>query len=171
MTPRDATKRYVSWWSDPEITTNLGLRPQQLSVQQAVNHIRSFDNRTNFLLGIFPKGKTIPIGTISILAGDQKRTSTDTIIGEKSYWGKKVPLEIRAAVIDFIFSNLDVHKICGVVDGRNFATIFNYKAQGFACEGVLREHLAAVDGTRHDQLHFGLLRHEWLAAGNGSDQS
>ena len=58
---------------------------------------------------------------------------------------------------------MDIVKVYGRVDGRNMASIFNYKAQGFTNEAILRQHSQGADGERHDLLTFGMLRAEWMA--------
>ena len=72
--------------------------------------------------------------------------------------------ETRTALIDYFFDKLGVAKICGGPLSRNFAMIFNYKAQGWIHEGTLRGHFkSVVDGSPLDQLRFRLLPHEWRA--------
>lgn len=72
-------------------------------------------------------------------------------------------LETRAHLLDFLFDTLKLHKVTGAVYTRNFAAVFNYKAQGFRCEGILREQEQARDGRWLDVYLFGLLEAEWRA--------
>jgi len=157
----DATETYISWWDDEEVQLGLGNPPRGWGRAEAEGHIAKFDNRTRFHLGIFPNQTSVPIGFIAIFLGQAGCAKTNIVIGNKEYWGEGVVLEVRGRVLKFLFDGLQMHKVFGEVDGRNFASIYNYKAQGFTCEGVLREKLLAPDGTRHDQLSFGLLREEW----------
>ncbi len=61
-------------------------------------------------------------------------------------------------------AEMKVAKVYGRLHARNHASIFNYKAQGFTCEAILRRHEVGPDGERRDMLMFGLLREEWLEA-------
>jgi len=158
----DATDTYLSWWNDPDIQTPLGFEPRGWSKEQAVRHIGRFDNQRKFHIGIFPFGERLPIGFISIFLEAHNRATTNIVIGNKDFWGKGVVLEVRATILEFLFLNRNIQKVCGNVKARNFASIFNYKAQGFTCEGILREHELGLDGKREDQLAFGLLKEEWL---------
>ena len=160
----DATETYVNWWNDPDIQAPLGFKPRGWTKENAIKHIGRFDNRQKFHIGIFPYGERLPVGFISIFQEPRNRATTNIVIGNKDFWGKSVVLEVRAAILEFLFLKRDVHKVCGKVSARNFASIFNYKAQGFTCEGVLREHDIGLDGKREDQLMFGLLKNEWLKA-------
>lgn len=161
LTKADATPVYVSWWNDAELQASLEFPPRGWGRQHAERHIGRFDNRTRFHLGIFPKGATLPIGFITIFCEGDERARTNILIGDKDYWGKRVVIEVRARVMDFLFDELGIVKVCGIVDGRNIPSIFNYKALGFTCEGILRQHKVGLDGSRHDQLWFGLMKEDW----------
>jgi RimJ/RimL family protein N-acetyltransferase len=86
------------------------------------------------------------------------------VIGDKSYWGKGVVNEVRASLLDEFFERQGIEKAFGTPLARNFPAVFNYKAQGWKLEGVLRGQCKSiVDGSRLDQYHFGMLRDEWRA--------
>jgi RimJ/RimL family protein N-acetyltransferase len=105
------------------------------------------------------------IGFIMVFLDPYNRIArTAATIGDKAFWGKEVVLECRAAVLGFLFDEMGVHKVWGRVNTRNIPSVFNYKAQGFVCEGVMREHGRKPDGSRVDQYLFGLLRKDWVAA-------
>lgn len=87
---------------------------------------------------------------------------TSVVIGDQAYWGKNVVIEARTALLNFLFDRVGLHKILGRPHGRNFSSIFNYKAQGFRCEGILKEQMRSIkDGERLDQLIFGITKKEW----------
>jgi RimJ/RimL family protein N-acetyltransferase len=164
LTAADATDTYISWWNDPEVQEGLGLRPRGWGRDQAIRHINKFDNRRTYHLGIFPRDQELPIGFFAIFLEPAQLARTNTVIGNKAFWGRRVVLEVRARALAFLFEDVGVEKVYGRVDGRNFSSIYNYKAQGFTCEGILRKHGRGADGTRHDLLMFGLLRDEWRKA-------
>lgn len=163
LTDADATDVYVGWWNDPEIQASLGFPARNWTRAQAAAHIRKFNNRTSFHLGIFPRDRSEPVGFFTIFLESPQLARTNVVIGDKAFWGRKVVLEVREKAFDFVFETLGVEKIYGQVDARNFPAIFNYKAQGFTREGVLRKHTRAMDGTLHDIIMFGMLREEWRA--------
>jgi len=163
LVPKDATPTYVSWWNDPEVQKGLGFAARNWTQAQAREHIAKFKNTMNEHIGIFPKGEDLPIGFFTVFVESDGRVTTNTVIGNKDYWGKGVVLEIRETMLDFLFFTAKRFKVCGSVDARNTSMIYNYKKQGFTCEGILRQHTVAPDGTRHDQLQFGLLSEDWEA--------
>ena len=159
----DATDTYISWWNDAEVQEGLGGKPRGWGKVQAQRHIAKFNNRNNFHLGIFCKEDELHIGFIAVFLEAAQVAKTNSVIGNKEFWGQGVVLEVRDRVLQFLFEDLETFKVVGQVDARNISSVFNYKAQGFSTEGVLRQQITAADGTRHDQIHFGLLREEWQA--------
>ena len=133
--------------------------------KQLARYIAGFDNIRNYLIGIFDKTSRIQLGFFFIDVDAAHDTATfNVIIGEKSWWGKGVVNEARAALLDHFFDRLHMGKICGGPLSRNFPAIFNYKAQGWIYEGTLRgQFKSVVDGSRLDQLRFRLLADEWHA--------
>lgn len=167
LTPADVDDRYASWLGDPEVMQTLNAPPRQVSRADLQRYVARFNNKTSFHLGIFDKASGRKIGIYSIYVDPgNSLAETNVAIGEREFWGRKAVLETRAALLDFLFDVVGVFKVWGRPFARNFPAVFNYKAQGFTCEGVLRQHRKSVDGGRLDQLMFGLLRDEWHARRN-----
>jgi RimJ/RimL family protein N-acetyltransferase len=71
--------------------------------------------------------------------------------------------EASAALLDLLFSELDLHRVCGRTDPRNTASAALMRRLGMRQEGHLRE-VERHDGEWLDVLVFALLRQEWQAA-------
>lgn len=158
---------YIGWWNDEEVQIGLNAKPRGWGQKQALAHVAKFDNKYRFHFLIFPKGAKDPIGFMSVFIEAGKIARSNIAIGNKNWWGDKVVVEVRDRVFRFLFVNLRMEKIYGKVQARNFPSIYNYKAQGFSCEGVLRQHMVMPDKERVDQIVFGLLRSEWEALQDG----
>jgi len=163
LTAKDATPTYVGWWNDPEIQEPFGFRPRNWGRDDAIRNIQRFDNRSWFNLGIFPKGVDLPVGFFVIFVEGGYRAKTLVVIGDKGWWGARVPLEVRARCLDFLFDEIGVVLVYGTVSPRNFASIYNYKVQGFAVDGVLRKQGLDAAGKPEDQIAFSMLAEEWRA--------
>lgn len=62
--------------------------------------------------------------------------------------------------LDYAFTQLRLHKICGQVLAYNERSVRLHQALGFQQEGMLRNQF--FDGERyHHVICFGLLSHEW----------
>jgi RimJ/RimL family protein N-acetyltransferase len=165
LTPADATITYVRWWNDPEVQEGLNFGARGWDKERAIKHISQFNNDTSFHLGIFCKDTGRMIGFFAAFPQPRSKVAkTNIVIGEKDYWGKNVVQEVRARMLTFLFETLGMEKVKGEIQGRNYPSIFNYKAMGFTCEGVLRNDIPRFDGKgRTDVFIFGLLREEWQA--------
>ena len=138
LTPSDVNKKYIGWNRDPEVMENVEL-PMNLPPQQLVRFVQTFNNSNRLHIGIFCKKGDLFIGYFNIFCDFKNRNArTAVVIGDRDYWGKKVVLETRAVILDFLFYVMGMHKVWGAIYARNLPSLFNYKAQGFTCEGVLR---------------------------------
>lgn len=153
---------FLSWWNDEEIQDGLCMPPRNWGKRELIEHAALFNYVDNLSVGIFCRASGRHIGFTTIRRNAALVTTTNTIIGDKTFWGSNVVLEVRGAVLKHIFEETDTIKVSGKVDGRNFASIYNYRAQGFKVEGIRRQHLKAPDGSRRDQVLFGLLKQEWV---------
>lgn len=160
----DITERYLDWFANPEVTKTLNQKPERASREKVQARLADCQNRTRFLLGIFCKETGLLVGHYKVRCDGWDRSgSSDVVIGETEYWGKKVVLETRTALIDFMFEQLGLQKVTGLTFARNLPALYNYQALGFHCEGVLKKHRRSVDGGRLDMCQFGILRDEWRA--------
>jgi RimJ/RimL family protein N-acetyltransferase len=165
-TPNDAGDVWLGWTRDPEVMGPLNVPVRQMSKYELASYIGSFDNVNRHLIVVLEKGASIPIGFFMVETEAVHRVANfNVVIGDKSWWGKGVVNEARAALLDYFFEQQGIEKACGSPLARNFPAVFNYKAQRWRHEGTLRgQRVSTTDGKRLDQFQFGLLRSEWRAA-------
>jgi len=162
LTAADVDDRMVGWFADREVMEYVAL-PMDVPRDELLRFVQGFDNKHTFLLGL-QTGEGRLIGFYRVWCYFQYGyAKTAVLVGDRDYWGKKTVLETRAVLLDFLFDGLGLHKATGAVYTRNHAAVFNYKAQGFRCEGILREQEPGRDGRWLDVYLFGLLRDEWKA--------
>lgn len=164
MQHQDVCDDYLAWTKDEEIMTGVNSAPATMTIDDIHKYIDRFNNKTSFHFGVFLKGTGRLIGFYSCYWERRHNlASTNVVIGDKAYWGKGAVVETRDAIIDFMFGRLKVGKIWGNPMCRNIPSVFNYKAQGFRCEAVLKRHRVSPTGERVDQFMFGLLPEDWAA--------
>lgn len=157
----DVTGRVVRWLHDEDLLRFVELPPRP-TVQDFHRFMRRFDNQSSFLLGIFEKADGRLIGFYQVLVDHAlRRASTEVLIGDRSHWGTGAVFETRARILDHLFGPVGLHRVFATVHARNLPTLFNYKALGFTCEGILRDHAMSSDGEHADVYLFGLLQSEW----------
>ncbi len=170
LKPSDASERWMNWLKDPEVMGPLNAPIRKWTAQELMAHIASADNNERYLIGIFDLTSKVQIGFFMVDVDlFHRRATFNVVIGEKSWWGKGVVNEVRAALLDEFFNNRGIEKAAGMPFARNFPAVFNYKAQGWRHEGTLRSHaLSVAGGSRLDQFQFGLTKDEWpdLRAGH-----
>ena len=165
LTPADVSDRWGGWSADPEIVKPFNIAERRMSKDDLRRYTTRFDNVTKFLVGIFAKPMSLHIGFYAIEVSPVHATANfNIVVGDKSYWGKGVVNETRAALLDELFEHRGIEKAYGMPLARNHPAVFNYKAQGWKLEGILLGQCKSItDGTRLDQYQFGMLRSEWRA--------
>jgi RimJ/RimL family protein N-acetyltransferase len=165
LTAADISERWMNWSADPDVMGPLNVPARRMSRDDLARYIARFDSDTGHLIGVFAKAMALHIGFFMIEVNKLHATAGfNVVIGDKQYWGKGVVNEARAALLDEFFERRGTEKAVGTPLARNFPAVFNYKAQGWRLEGVLKGHCKSVaDGTRLDQYQFGMLRDEWRA--------
>ena len=164
-TPADASERWCDWSGDPEIMGPLNVPARRMTKLDLQRYIANFDDDNAYLISVFTKAMSQQAGFFMVETNKQHATANfNLVIGDKQYWGKGVVNEVRAALLDEFFTHRGIEKAYGTPLARNFPAVFNYKAQGWKLEGVLRGQCKSiVDGSRLDQYHFGMLKTDWQA--------
>jgi RimJ/RimL family protein N-acetyltransferase len=158
---KNVTERYVQWVNDHEVNRFLEVRFSKLDKESTKNYVKSFDNKTRFLFGIYTCKKNIHIGNASLnINASHNIAEFGYFVGDKRYWGENAALEACYLLFEFGFNRLGLRKIWGGVYLTNISSIFNHKMMGFTQEGRLREHY--IDGdTATDVLLFSMHTSEW----------
>ena len=87
-------------------------------------------------------------------------------IGDRDYWGKGFGRESVRLLLTYAFRYLNYRKVWLRVHAVNERAIRAYRACGFVEEGRQRAQVWC-DGAYDDLVLMGILREEWLQAGEG----
>ncbi|MBK5933968.1 RimJ/RimL family protein N-acetyltransferase [Rhodovulum imhoffii] len=160
----DIDQTWVDWAADREamLMYNQKIDPE-IAHAHFVRMALDVNGVRTFMPGIFDKSGT-PIGYFLISRRPGAGVASfEYFLGDRAWWGKNVILETRAALLDYFFETHDLVKAMGYPFARNFASVFNYKAQGWIQEGTLMSHTVSVadPDTRLDMLVFRLFKEEW----------
>ena len=63
-------------------------------------------------------------------------------------------------LVNFIFSEMNLHKVSLLTYGFNKRAIRSYEKVGFKVEGVLKENIYR-EGQYHDELIMAIFKEEW----------
>ena len=105
------------------------------------------------------------MGTCTLFRFDhQNRHAEVGYILRRACWGNGLGSETLAAMIDYAFNTLDLHRLEADTDPRNEASLALLRKFGFKHEGFFRERWF-VHGQWLDSDMLGLLRSEYVPAG------
>ncbi|MHA2394686.1 MAG: GNAT family N-acetyltransferase [Promethearchaeota archaeon] len=149
--------------SDPEAVKYMPFGPNtKEETQEFINRNlkRQKENpRTDYGLGIILKHEDRLIGACGIHDISEIQTSIGYILNRR-YWGHGYATEVAKALVDYVFSELGVHRVYASCDPQNHASIRVLEKVGMSLEGRLRENMI-IHGEYRDSLIFGLLNNEW----------
>ncbi len=148
----------VRYWDGPLMTT-------LQDAMQYIDHVHhAFRRRELFQWGIADAKTDAVIGTCTLahFSGMHQRCEIGFAL-RQTHWGKGLASEVLAAMIEFVFTTLDLHRIEADVDPRNARSLRLLERFGFEREGCLKERYL-LHGERQDAVMLGLLRSNWRPA-------
>jgi RimJ/RimL family protein N-acetyltransferase len=159
----DASDHWASWMSDPEATSMLNLAARSWSKADIIEYIKTFDQRSRLLLGIFDKqsGAHIGIFTVSInhLVG---RYYVNLLIGEPAYRNKHVTTHIAESFREYFFETLGMNAAMASVLAHNARMIHYLLKHGWKLDQTLKQNVKShADGAMLDVCLFSLSREDW----------
>ncbi|WP_328742451.1 GNAT family N-acetyltransferase [Streptomyces caniferus] len=84
-------------------------------------------------------------------------------IGSPELWRRGYGAEAVVLLVDYLFHQLDAHRVQVTTAGYNKGIIRLMTKTRFVVEGILRDH-CYLDGAYHDSIVWGLLRDEHYAS-------
>jgi len=165
LVPADAPALYaifsdlevVRYWSAPPLPDLAAAAALQAKIDEL------FHARSLFQWGIVRAGEDRVLGTCTLADIDlqHRRAAIGFALGRAS-WGQGFAREAVQALVDFAFTELELHRLAADADPRNQRSLQLLGAVGFVREGLQRESYFVADEWQ-DAVLFGLLRREWQA--------
>jgi RimJ/RimL family protein N-acetyltransferase len=122
--PDDGSDRWASWMSDPEVMHMLNLRPRTWMKADVLDYIKTFDQQSSLLLGIFEKQSGTHIGIFTVDINQvQSRFRVNLLIGEPGYRNKRVTSSIAMPFHEYFFETLGLNMAIASVLAHNVPMI------------------------------------------------
>ncbi len=158
------TDAIFALYSDPLVTRYLSRRPMstpadgQAAIERAA---QEFAAGTALRVGLVRPEDDQVIGTGNLLHFDWpcRRAEVGYALA-RPFWGQGLASEATAALVEYGFETLDLHRLEAELDPRNDASVRVLERQGFIREGLLRERWIVGDEVS-DSLLMGLLRSDY----------
>jgi [ribosomal protein S5]-alanine N-acetyltransferase len=106
------------------------------------------------------------IGTVNLEVDAANQIAMLGYAIARDHWGKGIALEAARAVVSWGFEALSLAKIWASTDARHQGSRRIMEKLGMTREGTLRAQHRDRDGSRADEVIYGLLREEWAATAN-----
>jgi [ribosomal protein S5]-alanine N-acetyltransferase len=163
FTIADISDSYINWLNDPEVNKFLEAKYQTWNYENTRVYIESFQNtKAKFLFGIYTLegDKYIGNGSISTVNYNTEVFEFALFVGDQSYWGKGVALEVSLLLLKFGFDELKLRKVFGGAYSNQIASRFTLKKIGLVQEAKLREKYI-FEGKPIDHVIYSLDRDGW----------
>jgi RimJ/RimL family protein N-acetyltransferase len=165
VTVDDASDRWGSWMADPEASFMLNAPPRTMTKGEIEAYIRTFDQSSHLLWGIFEKASAKLLGFFRMDIDDTHgRFLVSMLIGEPDYRNKGVTQAVTPAFRDYFFETLGLKTMLATALSHNHAIIHYLVKTGWTLDKTIPRHVRShVDGTMLDLCYFSHTREAWRA--------
>jgi RimJ/RimL family protein N-acetyltransferase len=163
LTPDDASERWAAWMADPEVAYMLNVKPRGMTRSEIAAYIKTFDQRSDLLWGIFAKRTGQHIGFFTVNADfAHKQGIVNLLIGEREFRNHGVLSTIRAQFAEYFFEALGLKTMMATALARNEIIINTLLKGGWKIDKLLKSHVTAhADGAKLDLCLLSLSRDAW----------
>lgn len=145
----------MRYWSSPAV-------PDLLEAERMVRadlDMMAAGHALFWALKLRTGGKVVGKCTLVQYSPANQRAEIGYILG-RAHWRQGLMSEALTALIDFCFTELELHRIEADTDEDNHASVALLASLGFRQEGLFRQRWLMPDGWK-DSLMFGLIRPDW----------
>lgn len=156
----------LKWYNDPEVIQYLSLYlpMTEMGEEKWLEDICTKRKETDvvFMIEAIVGKRKIPIGSCGLHRINWKDRDAEfgIAIGEKKYWSNGYGTEAAELIIDYGFSQLNLHRIFSGAYSFNERSIRMHLKLGFKKEGVVQDGIFK-NGKYQDKVLFGILRKKW----------
>jgi RimJ/RimL family protein N-acetyltransferase len=159
----DASDRWAGWMGDPEAMHMLNLPARTWTKADVVGYIKTFDQRSVLLLGIFEKSSGAHLGILTVdINQATSQFLVNMLIGEPGYRRKGVTWEITVPFRDYFFETLGLEVALASALVRNTPITEYLLKTGWKLDQTLERNAKSnPDGGMLDLCLFSLSREAW----------
>ena len=161
---KDDIPLFLRWMNDEEVTQYLGSYLPLVEADEIEFLERLHKNKNENIVFVIVDAKNHKaIGTMGVhgINWKDRRGITGAVIGEKAYWGKGYGSEAKMLLLNYLFNELNLYKVCSLVIAFNKRSQAYSEKCGYKVEGVLKRHLFK-NGRYCDEIHMAVFKKDWL---------
>ncbi|WP_345240310.1 GNAT family protein [Pontibacillus salipaludis] len=150
------------WQNDTTVHTNMSTSIDLYSMEDVEKFYERMKESRSYI--IIEKNGGKEVGSITLVRENNQQQNAEFLlmIGEKDYWGEGYGKEALLLFLNFVFMELNLHKISLKVFSFNEKAKSMYERMGFKVEGQLRE-VFFRNGEWQDMFIMGMLQDEYRA--------
>lgn len=159
----DDVKDFHRWQNDMEIAPLINPFIDLQSIEDVQDNFKGMltaEHRKNYIIEHIEDEKAIGYMGLFNINHYQKNAECYIALCENQYRGKGHGSEAMTLLMDYVFSELNLHRLSLRVFADNDHAIHMYKNLGFSQEGRLRE-MRYRNGTWQDSLIMSILQKEY----------
>jgi RimJ/RimL family protein N-acetyltransferase len=164
-TPSVDAPLFAKWSRDTEYMRLLDTDPPTLASAKSLQDEfeKRLEDQKGLVFRIYTIGDDKQIGFVGLFGFDWANGNSwvGIGIGEREYWGKGYGTETMTLILQFAFTELNLHRVSLGVFEFNARAIKSYQKAGFVIEGRERKFMNR-EGRRWDIIDMGVLRDEWM---------
>ena len=165
VTLADASQRVGNWMADQKIAVMLNAPRKAWSKSEVEKYIKTFDQKSRLLLGIFDKASDLLLGFLTVVMDrPNSRGVVNIMIGESDYRDKGVTQDITPGFRDFYFETLGLKTMLATALAYNRPIIHYLLKTGWTLDKTIpRRVKSRTDGSMIDLCYFSHTREAWHA--------
>ncbi len=131
--------KYTEWLNDLEVTQNLIIFPQIISIENEKNVLENLSKEHTYSIVDITTNELIGNCGFSSIDHINQTADVGIFIGNKKYWDKGYGTEALSLLLDYGFKALNLHNVFLRVFSFNERAIKSYEKIGFKMVGKKRE--------------------------------
>ncbi len=160
----DHINLYAKWMNDPKIRKfERNKFPQTVEDVKKSFESKNQDVKVELYFEIWHKNDKKPIGYIGFphIQWFIRNAFIFFLIGDTNYWGQNIATEAGKLVVNYGFSELNLHKITARTISTNMSSIRVAEKIGFTHEITLKKEVY-IDGKHVDIVEYALFKEDWM---------
>lgn len=148
-------------WTDPRVMTNVGYpRGLDITLLEIEANIRQHNPNTEFgqYLMAERKSDNQVIGECKMILPDDDGVSRTDVKLLPEFWGHKYGVEIKQALVDYLFTRTDCRAVEGTPNVNNIASIKMQEAVGASRVGEETHHFPELMAGFTTPVHYYIYR-------------
>lgn len=159
----DHIELYTKWMNNPQLRKYARYYfPQTIEEVKKLFEPKTEPVKSEIFFEIWHKEDDKPVGFVGFIRINWLTRSARIfyLIGDMNYWGQNIATEAAKLVINYGFTELNLHKIVAQSFGPNKASIRIAEKLGFKLEITLQKE-RYVDGEYVDLLEHSIFKDDW----------